>query len=85
MSQTEWVRARKDQDNIVFVVHVGDIVNDSDEEYQWVNADAGVSILDGVVPYVLAVGNHDMASNGAVHDRRESVKHFDAYFPANRY
>ena len=85
MSQTEWVRARKDQDNIVFVVHVGDIVNDSDEEYQWVNADAGVSILDGVVPCVLAVGNHDMASNGAVHDRRESVKHFDAYFPANRY
>ena len=84
-SQTQWIRDSKDQDNIGFVVHVGDLVEESHEEYQWANADASISILDGVVPYSLAVGNHDMASNGAVKHRAESVKYFDAYFPSSRY
>ena len=84
-SQTQWIRDHKHEDNIVFVVHEGDIVNHSDDEQQWWNADTSMSNLDGVVPYVLTVGNHDLASNGATDDRSESVNSFNTYFPASRY
>ena len=84
-TQTQWIRDHKYEDNIVFTVHLGDIVNRSDDKQQWWNADTSMSNLDGVVPYSLAVGNHDLATNGATDDRGESVKSFNAYFPASRY
>jgi len=40
------------------VLHLGDITQDNIGE-QWVRAREGMCILDGFVPYALAVGNHD--------------------------
>lgn len=48
----------KDDSNIVFVLHEGDIT-DGNTATEWTNAKVSISLLDGVVPYALAVGNHD--------------------------
>jgi hypothetical protein len=60
MAQTEWIKENRDPQNIVFVTHVGDIVNDHGKATnQWAVADKAMSILDGVVPWAVAIGNHD--------------------------
>lgn len=59
-AQTLWIRQRMKEDNIKFVVHLGDIVQTSTREPEWANANRAMEILDGVVPYSVAPGNHDM-------------------------
>ena len=66
-SQTQWIVDNYQKENIVYVVHVGDIVNRGDERpEQWANAARALSILEqplpGLphgIPYGLAVGNHE--------------------------
>ena len=84
--QTEWIRDNRDALNIVFVLHEGDIVNRGNNPnwaYSWENADTSLSILDGVVPYSLAVGNHDMGPNGDAENRDTTL--YNQYFPYTRY
>ena len=57
--QAEWIAANAESLNIGAVLHVGDIV-DNNEPGQWERAARRLHVLDGVVPYVLAVGNHDV-------------------------
>jgi hypothetical protein len=57
--QTEWIKANRETLNIAMVLHVGDIVQ-SDYDEEWQIADQAFKALDNVVPYCLAVGNHDM-------------------------
>lgn len=86
VSQTQWIRDNAQQDNIVFVLHEGDIVNrgnSPDHVFQWDNADEAISLLDGVLPYSLAVGNHDMGSNGEAENR--DTTNYNLYFPFTRY
>ena len=59
LDQTRWITDQVEKRNIVAVIHEGDIVNKCWREEQWENADAALSVLDGVVPYFLALGNHD--------------------------
>lgn len=60
MAQTLWIRQQAKEDNIKFVIHLGDIVQTSTQESEWHNADQAMRLLDGVVPYSMAPGNHDM-------------------------
>jgi 3',5'-cyclic AMP phosphodiesterase CpdA len=76
-NQTKWIVQNKDEKNIVFVAHLGDIIEYNDNDYQWQNADNAMSILDGKVPYGILPGNHDLSGNGAVE--------YEKYFPASRY
>ena len=54
--------------NIVYVAHVGDIVDDQDSTIQWKNASKSMMILENVVsnkfpdgiPYGVVPGNHDL-------------------------
>jgi len=63
MAQTEWVKENRDKENIVFVTHVGDVVNDHKQAPdEWVVAQRAMSVLDGVVPWGVAIGNHDFDS-----------------------
>lgn len=82
IAQTQWIKDHKDEMNIVFVVHEGDIVNDNSEK-QWRNADKAMSILDGVVPYCMAVGNHDMGPGGSATNRDTTL--FNKFFPVSRF
>jgi len=79
-AMTNWVVERSKPDNIKFVLHMGDIVNEDYEPYQWENANKAMSILDGVVPYCFAVGNHDM-----VLDSTRNTVNFNSTFPYTRY
>lgn len=72
----QWIADNADGENIVFVLHEGDIThNNTDDE--WTNAAASMGILDGVAPYALAVGNHDMPSG--------DTSKFNQYFPVSKY
>lgn len=58
--QTAWVRDHVKDEHIAFVSSVGDIVEHRDEKpAEWDVADKAFSTLDGVVPWGIAMGNHD--------------------------
>lgn len=83
--QTQWIAGNYVDENIVFVSHVGDIVeNGADNILEWDIADAALQILDEEapsLPYGVAVGNHD-------YDRVNSTLEAESYvhyFGAERY
>lgn len=60
-AQTRWIAENREALNIVYVAHVGDVVNHADREDQWQHADAAFRKLEGTppIPYGIVVGNHD--------------------------
>jgi hypothetical protein len=62
-AQTQWIANNVAAKNIKLVLMEGDIVNGGGETYQWQNADAAMKILNGKVPYMVAMGNHDYDQN----------------------
>ena len=82
IGQTEWIKGERDSLNIVGVVHEGDITH-KNTEAEWVVADEAMSVLDGVVPYYLAVGNHDMKLAKPRGDRDSKL--FRKHFPVSRF
>jgi hypothetical protein len=81
-AQTRWMAANRDALNIQLVIGVGDIVDGPMQTAQWQNADAAVRLLDGVVPYVLAIGNHDYDN---VNPGARQVANFNQWFGPSRY
>ena len=75
-SRVRWIAANRVRENIVFVSHVGDIVDYKNDE-QWSFASNLMTRLDGVVPYGISPGNHDLATY--------SSADFNRYFPRSRY
>jgi hypothetical protein len=76
-SQTNWISKNIKQQNIVFVSHGGDIV-DKDNPEQWKLAQHFMDRFQGVVPYGIVLGNHDIKSDG-------NSSLFQQYFPASRF
>ena len=77
-AQTQWIKENRDKENIVFVTHVGDVVNDRKKDTnQWVVAHKAMSVLDGVVPWGVAIGNHDYDSTAC---RPDQATAFLEYF-----
>ena len=74
-SQTKWIVDHVIDKNIVLVLHLGDIVDYSNPQ-QWYFASKSLKILNGIVPYVLAVGNHDVSAL----DGTKSTRLFNKYF-----
>ena len=60
VAQTLWIRKQLRQENIKFAIHLGDIVQNPTQKPEWENANRAMEILDGVVPYSMVPGNHDM-------------------------
>lgn len=77
VSQTLWIRERVKDDNIKFAIHLGDIVQTSTQKPEWENANRAMRLLDGVVPYSMVPGNHDMIVNG-----RDSTLYNEYFSPA---
>ncbi|MBB5353483.1 hypothetical protein HNR46_003744 [Haloferula luteola] len=61
---TEWLVEHRMKYNIELMLHVGDIV-DANTTEQWERAKKSLKVLDGKIPYVLAVGNHDLGKNSS--------------------
>jgi hypothetical protein len=76
-AQAHWIRQHKADQNIVFVSHVGDIVDKNNAD-QWAVAKLHLDTLRGVVPFSLNVGNHDMTSKG-------DARLFQQHFPASTF
>jgi hypothetical protein len=83
-NQTEWIVQNENKMNIVFVTHLGDIINNYNEDYQWQNADNAMSILDNKVPYGILPGNHDI-DGGYTGPPGAGGLYYENYFPASRY
>lgn len=81
-AQTQWLADNWRRQNIKFVIHEGDIVNNNNTA-QWEAARDAMRILDGVVPYSVTPGNHDMGTNGSA-DTRDSTL-FNTYFPVSDF
>ena len=80
--QTQWIANNHLDQNIKFVMHEGDIVHNNNHA-EWQLADTSMSLLDGVVPYSLLPGNHDMGPNGSAQVRDTTL--YNQYFPVARY
>jgi hypothetical protein len=83
LAQTRWIVENRAARNIVAVTHLGDIVDNADQLYQWEAADAALSVLDAMpdLPYGLAVGNHDEFPQSDP----DGTATFNLYFPFSRY
>lgn len=55
----QWLAGESDPQGVRLVIQVGDLTNNNRGD-QWRRARRAFSKLDGKLPYVLAVGNHDL-------------------------
>lgn len=76
-SHLDWLLANREAQRIVFVTHVGDIV-DYNRHEEWLVARRELDRLRGVLPFSLTVGNHDMEADG-------NASLYQRYFPAARF
>jgi hypothetical protein len=83
-AQTQWIANNVAARNIKLVLMEGDIVDGGGSTYQWQNADAAMKVLDGKVPYMVAIGNHDYDQNQPNY-RTASAKNFNKWFGPTRY
>jgi len=61
-SQIQWVLDNREEENIVFVTHLGDVVDNGDDQAQWDNALSALAPLFAApnkLPYSICQGNHD--------------------------
>ncbi len=80
-NQTRWLANHAQEENIVFVSHVGDVVDHASDTDEWEAADAAMAVLDGVIPYSVLPGNHDFHPLGTHDDSQNFVE----YFGPDRY
>ena len=81
-AQTQWIVDNLDDLDIAFVTHEGDVVDDASNEQEWLDGDAAMGLLDGRVPYSVAVGDHDYFPE-EFHDGDTSL--YREYFGESRY
>ena len=95
LSQTRWIVENREALNIVFVTHVGDVVQIAANIFEWENADAAMSLLedpattelpDGI-PYGISIGNHDQSpSNRAgTPEDQSTTENYNQYFGVDRF
>lgn len=83
-AQTQWIADHVQDQRIKIVLGLGDIVDDGADPAQWQNADSAVRLLDGEVPYLMAIGNHDYASAKPA-ARSAGAQGFNTFFGPSRY
>lgn len=83
-AQTQWIADHVQDQNIKLVAGLGDIVDSGGSLAQWQNADAAVRLLQGKVPYMMAIGNHDYDKNNPA-GRTASSQNFNSFFGPQRY
>jgi len=87
-AQTQWIVNNVATNNIVFVTHEGDLVQNWNATAEWNNANNSMSLLDGVVPYGVLAGNHDKLTDtlsGQYPDYPADSTYYNQYFPYTRY
>ena len=96
-NRSQWLVDNKDKFDLRFVLHTGDVVNweDDREQSQYQVASDAFVPLDGVIPYAIALGNHDTHAVGPAGGSARDVAHtktyvrdttvFNRFFPLSRF
>ncbi|MEI7900893.1 MAG: metallophosphoesterase [bacterium] len=79
--QTAWIKEQKDARNIACVILEGDIT-DRCTEPEWKVADQAMSVLDGVAPCCMVMGNHDYEQ--CKPSKRDATQ-FNRHFGSQRF
>jgi hypothetical protein len=91
-AQTQWAVDNREARNIAFVTHVGDVLEcanygvsvnglpcNTDGKDEWAAADKAIAILDGHLPYSVAIGDHEyFPEQYHSADYANYVRHFGA-------
>ena len=77
-AQTQWIQSHLFDRNIAGVLHEGDITNRNTPE-QWQNAKNSMDLLFGLVPCIIAPGNHDYGSGGSSNTRTTLMNDYFEY------
>ncbi|MGD8307367.1 MAG: metallophosphoesterase [Ignavibacteria bacterium] len=93
IAQTNWIVDSREDENIVYVAHLGDCVENADDEAEWIRAedamdnleDAGTTSLQDGIPYGIAVGNHDQFKDGSAVVEDSTTKLYNKYFGISRF
>ncbi|MBR9704719.1 hypothetical protein GOV12_04860 [Candidatus Pacearchaeota archaeon] len=78
INQTKYIVENKDNLNIKHVIHLGDIVDDSDNLTQWNYANNAIQILEyNNISFSIIPGNHDY--------NKDNYKNYDFFFSNERF
>lgn len=77
LAMTRYLKENREELNIGYVVHTGDIVSDGTSTRQWENAKRAMNELSGI-PYGVLAGNHDVGS-------KINYKSFQKYFGEEQF
>jgi hypothetical protein len=80
-TQTQWIVAQQAAKNIVFVSHLGGMVDDWNVPDQWAVVNAAMGNLEPSIPYGIGVGNTDEDNYGVP----PGTTVFNSVFPASRF
>lgn len=84
----KWITANKDKLNIKFVMHMGDLQDNSNsasgKAKQWATVSGYMGMLDGVAPYSVVLGNHDYDDHYSNVLTRNTT-YFNGAFPYEKY
>jgi fibronectin type 3 domain-containing protein len=86
-AQTQWAadHATDPAWNVAFLAHQGDMLRRGYSSYQAANASAALNTLNGKVPYLADIGNHDFDNQFDDLDHHISSANFTANFGDARY
>lgn len=77
---TKWIAEIKDELNVKYVFHTGDLVDKAHEPIQWQRADAYMGTLEQAnIPYGVLAGNHDVGHKTGDYDE------YGKYFGEQRF
>ena len=80
LNMNQFLLDQRDELNLQYVIHTGDIVDDWDQMYQWDNADAAYRLFDDAgLPYGVLAGNHDVGHHS------NDYSNYGQFFGADRF
>ncbi len=85
MNQTRWIKENVGTLNIKFVVQVGDLVDSGKSVTQWNVASRSMGLLDGAVPYLVTMGDHDYDSGPTYAPGMRLSTMYNTYFGYDRF
>jgi 3',5'-cyclic AMP phosphodiesterase CpdA len=78
LSQVSWIVANVQRLRIPYVFHLGDVV-DQNTPLEWSRASKAMWLLEGIVPYTITTGNHDLGPGGGAATRDTLLNHYFSY------
>ena len=84
LAQTSWIATNVARHRIPYVLHLGDITDDN-SALQWQRAAEAMFLLEEIVPYALATGNHDFGPFGHPSTRDTLLNDYFSYAQTARW